>query len=359
MERTYASGVPDDPGRFRILFVCTGNICRSAMAERITLAALGPGSPILVGSAGTRAAEGHPMSERSRVELLRLGGDPSGFAARPLTAEAVAGADLVLGEFLADEPFVMYLGDNFLVDGITGLVDAFRAAGCDARILLTRVAEPQFYGVAELGPDGEIVGLEEKPEFPRSDLAIVGVYTFSPAIHEAVRAIRPSARGELEITEAIKWLIDTGHSVQSHFVTGYWKDTGRLEDMLECNRMVLEAIEPDVGGSVDGLSHVTGRVVIALGAVVERSVIRGPVVIGADTKIIGSYVGPYTSIGEGCVIDDAEVDYSIVLGESAIRGVSGLTHSLVGRYVEVTRATRVPNTYQLMVGDHSKVQVRA
>ncbi|KAA9377527.1 glucose-1-phosphate thymidylyltransferase [Microbispora cellulosiformans] len=266
---------------------------------------------------------------------------------------------LIAREFLADEPFVMYLGDNFLVDGITGLVDAFRAAGCDARILLTRVAEPQFYGVAELGPDGEIVGLQEKPEFPRSDLAIVGVYTFSPAIHEAVRAIRPSARGELEITDAIKWLIDTGRSVQSHFVTGYWKDTGRLEDMLECNRMVLEAIEPDVGGSVDGLSDITGRVVIAPGAVVERSVIRGPAVIGADTKIIGSYVGPYTSIGEGCVLDDAEVDYSIVLGESAIRGVSGLTHSLIGRYVEVTRATGVPNTYQLMVGDHSKVQVRA
>ncbi|XVQ82592.1 glucose-1-phosphate thymidylyltransferase [Microbispora siamensis] len=266
---------------------------------------------------------------------------------------------LIAREFLADDPFVMYLGDNFLVDGITGLVDAFRAAACDARILLTRVAEPQYYGVAELGPDGEIVALEEKPENPRSDLAIVGVYTFSPAIHAAVRAITPSARGELEITDAVKWLIDTGHRVQSHFVTGYWKDTGRLQDMLECNRIVLEAIAPEVGGTVDGFSEITGRVVIAPGAVVEGSIIRGPAVIGTDTKIVNSYVGPYTSIGEGCVLEDAEVDYSIVLGDSVVRGVSRITHSLIGRNVEVTRATGVPNTHQLMVGDHSRVQVRA
>ncbi|WP_169982238.1 glucose-1-phosphate thymidylyltransferase [Microbispora sp. H10836] len=266
---------------------------------------------------------------------------------------------LVAREFLGDDPFVMYLGDNFLVGGIGGLVEAFRAEDCDARILLTRVAEPQFYGVAELGPDGEIVALEEKPEHPRSDLAIVGVYAFSPAVHEAVRAITPSARGELEITDAIKRLIDTGHRVRSHFVTGYWRDTGRLQDMLECNRIVLEAVEPDVAGTVDGLSEVSGRVVIAPGAVVEGSVIRGPVVIGADTKIIGSYVGPYTSIGEGCVIEDAEVDYSIVLADSAVRGVCGMTHSLIGRNAEVTKATGVPNAYQLMIGDHSKVQVRA
>ncbi|GAA0374244.1 glucose-1-phosphate thymidylyltransferase [Microbispora corallina] len=266
---------------------------------------------------------------------------------------------LIAREFLADDPFVMYLGDNFLVDGISGLVDAFRGTDCDARILLTRVSEPRFYGVAELGPDGEIVALEEKPEHPRSDLAIVGVYTFSPAIHEAVRAITPSSRGELEITDAITWLIDTGRRVQSHFVTGYWRDTGRLQDMLECNRIVLEAIETDLGGTVDGLSDVTGRVVVAPGAVVEGSVIRGPVVIGADAKISRTYIGPYTSIGERCVLEDTEVDYSIVLGDSAIRGVSGLTHSLIGRNVEVTRATGVPNTHQLMVGDHSRVQVRA
>ncbi|WP_433240104.1 glucose-1-phosphate thymidylyltransferase [Streptosporangium sp. CA-135522] len=266
---------------------------------------------------------------------------------------------LIAREFLADEPFVMYLGDNFLVDGITDLVDAFHETGYDAQILLTKVAEPQFYGVAELGPDGEIIGLEEKPEHPRSDLAIVGVYTFSPAIHEAVRAIRPSARGELEITDAIKWLIGNGRRVHSHFVNGYWKDTGRLQDMLECNRIVLEGIERAVRGTVDGLSEITGRVVIEEGAIIENSVIRGPAVVGADTKINGSYVGPYTSIGGDCVLENAEVEYSIILGESAIRGVSGLTYSLIGRNVEVTRAVGVPNMNQLMVGDHSKIQVRA
>ncbi|MFI7706012.1 glucose-1-phosphate thymidylyltransferase [Nonomuraea sp. NPDC049480] len=266
---------------------------------------------------------------------------------------------LIARDFVGDEPFVMYLGDNFLVNGIADLVDAYRKADYDAQILLTRVAEPQLYGVAELGPDGEITGLEEKPEHPRSDLAIVGVYTFSPAIHDAVRAISPSARGELEITDAIRWLVDNGYRVHSHLVSGYWKDTGRLQDMLECNRIVLETVERDIKGTVDGLSEITGRVVIEPGAIVEHSVIRGPAVLGANAKIIGSYIGPYTSVGEGCVLEGAEVEYSIILGESSILGVSGLTNSLIGRNVEVTRATGLPNMNQLMVGDHSKIQVRA
>ncbi|MGP3914149.1 glucose-1-phosphate thymidylyltransferase [Nonomuraea sp. 10N515B] len=266
---------------------------------------------------------------------------------------------LIARDFLADEPFVMYLGDNFLIGGIADLVDAFRMANYDAQILLTKVTEPQFYGVAELGPEGKILRLEEKPERPRSDLAIVGVYTFSPAIHQAVRAIMPSARGELEITDAIKWLIDNGFSVHSHLVTGYWKDTGRLEDMLECNRIVLERIAPGVRGMVDTRSEVTGNVIIEAGASVERSVIRGPAVIGAGTKVSSSYVGPYTSIAENCLLQDAEVEYAIVLKDSTIKGVSRLTYSLIGRNVEVTRAEGVPNTHQLMLGDHSKVQVRA
>ncbi|MEU8203440.1 glucose-1-phosphate thymidylyltransferase [Streptosporangium sp. NPDC049046] len=266
---------------------------------------------------------------------------------------------LIAGEFLADEPFVMYLGDNFLVDGITDLVDAFRLADHDAQILLTRVAEPQFYGVAEIGPEGEILGLEEKPEHPRSDLAIVGVYIFSPAIHEAVRAITPSARGELEITDAVAWLLDNGFRVHSHLVSGYWKDTGRLQDMLECNRIVLERVEPDIRGTVDDLSEVTGRVVVEPGAVVENSVLRGPIVIGADTKILSSYVGPFTSIGSGCLVGGAEIEYSIVLDGSSVQGVSRIAHSLIGRGVEVSRAAGVSNTHELMVGDHSRIQVRA
>ncbi|MBN6053685.1 glucose-1-phosphate thymidylyltransferase [Nonomuraea sp. RK-328] len=266
---------------------------------------------------------------------------------------------LIARDFLGDEPFVMYLGDNFLVNGIADLVGAFRESTHDAQILLTRVAEPQFYGVAELGPAGAIIGLEEKPEHPRSDLAIVGVYTFSPVIHDAVRAISPSPRGELEITDAIRWLVDNGYRVHSHLVSGYWKDTGRLRDMLECNRIVLEGVEREIRGTVDGFSEITGRVVVEAGAVVEHSVIRGPAVLGANTKISGSYIGPYTSIGEGCVLEGAEVEYSIILGESSITGVSGLTNSLIGRNVEVTRATGLPNMNQLMVGDHSKIQVRS
>jgi glucose-1-phosphate thymidylyltransferase len=266
---------------------------------------------------------------------------------------------LIARDFLGDDPFVMYLGDNFLVGGITGLVDAFREGDCDARILLTRVAEPQYYGVAELGPEGEIRGLQEKPECPRSDFAIVGVYTFSPAIHEAVRAIEPSVRGELEITDAIQWLIDRGFRVDSHLVSGYWKDTGRLRDILECNRIVLEQIEPDIAGTVDGLSEITGRIVLEPGAVVENSVLRGPIVVGADAKIISSYIGPFTSIGRGCVVQNAEIEYSIILDNSSVDGVSRIAHSLIGRNVEVSRAAGVSNTHELMVGDHSKIQVRS
>jgi glucose-1-phosphate thymidylyltransferase len=266
---------------------------------------------------------------------------------------------LIARDFLADDDFVMYLGDNFLVGGITGLVDAFRAGNYDAQILLTQVAQPQWFGVAEVGEGGEILGLEEKPVNPKSDLAIIGVYMFTPAIHEAVKEITPSARGELEITTAIQRLIDSGLSVHSHLVHGYWKDTGRLEDMLECNRIVLEAIEPKVAGTVDGRSELTGRVVIEEGAVVEDSVLRGPIVVGSGTKVVRSYIGPFTSIAEDCAVEDAEIEYSIVLGNSSIRGVSRIEHSLIGKDVEVTRAPSTPNAHQLMVGDHSRVQIRS
>ncbi len=266
---------------------------------------------------------------------------------------------LIARDFLGDDDFVMYLGDNFLVGGISALVEAFEAGDYDAQILLTKVAEPQFFGVAELGPEGEILALDEKPENPKSDLAIVGVYMFTKAIHEAVRAITPSARGELEITHAIQYLIEKGNPVHSHLVTGYWKDTGRLQDMLECNRIVLEAIERRVEGTVDEMSELTGRIVIEEGAVVEDSILRGPVVVGAGTRVIRSYIGPFTSIAEDCVLSDAEIEYSIVLGNSSIDGVSRIEHSLIGKDVEVTRAPNTPNAHQLMVGDHSRVQIRS
>lgn len=265
---------------------------------------------------------------------------------------------LIARDFLGADDFVMYLGDNFLTGGIADLVEAFESGGYAAQLLLTRVAEPQLYGVAELGPDGEIRNLREKPERPRSDLALVGVYMFSPVIHDAVRAITPSGRGELEITDAIQWLIDRGERVHSHLVAGYWKDTGRLQDMLECNRIVLEGIEARIEGTVAGDSDIDGRVVIDPAAVVEDSVLRGPIVVGAGTKIVRSYIGPFTSIADDCVIEDTEIGYSIVLGSSCIRGVSRIEHSLIGKDVEVTRAEGALGAHQLMVGDHSTVRLR-
>jgi glucose-1-phosphate thymidylyltransferase len=265
---------------------------------------------------------------------------------------------LIARDFLGDDDFVMYLGDNLLVSGIKDLLEVFQSGGYAAQLLLSRVAEPQFYGVAELDRDGAIFSLQEKPELPRSDLAIVGVYAFSPAVHEAVRMITPSARGELEITDAVQWLIDRGHRVHSHIVTGYWKDTGRLQDILECNRILLEEIEPCVEGVVAGSSEIGGRVVVHPDAVIEDSVLRGPIIIGAGTKVLRSYVGPFTSVAEDCVIEDAEIEFSIVLGGSTVQGVPRIEYSLIGRGVEVTRAMHVPNAHRLMVGDHSKVQLR-
>jgi glucose-1-phosphate thymidylyltransferase len=265
---------------------------------------------------------------------------------------------LIAKDFLGDDDFIVYLGDNFLVGGISNLLREFRAGGYTAQLLLSKVAEPQFYGVAELDRDGRIISLQEKPELPRSELAIVGVYAFTAAIHEAVRAIKPSARGELEITDAVQWLIDHGHRVHSHIVTGYWKDTGRLQDILECNRILLETVEPDLAGVVAGRSEIDGRVVVHPDAVVEDSVLRGPIVIGAGSKVLRSYVGPFTSIGDDCVIEEAEIEYSIVLGGSTIQGVPRIEYSLIGRDVEVTRAVHAPNAHRLMVGDHSKVQLR-
>lgn len=269
----------------------------------------------------------------------------------------LAHAVLIAREFLADADFVMYLGDNFIVGGITALVDNFRAERPDAQILLTKVSDPRAFGVAELGPDGRVRTLEEKPEVPRSDLALVGVYLFTPAVHEAVRAIRPSRRGELEITHAIQWLVEEGRDVRSTTISGYWKDTGNVTDMLEVNRSVLETLEPYSEGEVDAESEIIGRVRIEAGAKVAGSRIVGPAVIGPGTLIEGSYVGPFTSVAGGCVIRDSEIEYSIVLRDSSVCGVGRVEASLIGRNVEVTPAPRHPSAHRLVLGDHSKVQI--
>lgn len=264
---------------------------------------------------------------------------------------------LIARDFLADEPFVMYLGDNFLIGGITGLVEEFRAESPDAAILLTKVPHPEQFGVAELGPDGAVTRLVEKPSNPRSDLALVGVYLFGARVHTAVRSIEPSARGELEITDAIQWLIDSGARVRPHFVSGYWKDTGRLEDMLDCNRLVLESIQPSIAGTVDADSTLVGRVVIEAGASVQRSTIRGPAIIGRDTVVIDSYIGPFTSIYHSCTVEGTELEHSIVLESSTIRGVARIEDSLIGKAVEVVPSSALPRAHRLMLGDHSKVSI--
>jgi glucose-1-phosphate thymidylyltransferase len=272
----------------------------------------------------------------------------------------LAHAVLIARDFLGDDDFVMYLGDNFIVGGINDIVDDFRGSRPDAQILLTKVPDPRAFGVAVLDDEGQVVALEEKPERPKSDLALVGVYLFTPRIHEAVRSIAPSWRGELEITHAIQRLIDDRAAVRSTVIQGYWKDTGNVVDMLEVNRMVLESLEPRNDGEVDAESETVGRVVIEPGARVTRSRIVGPAVIGAGTRVDGSYIGPFTSVGENCTVNDSELEFSIVLRDATIRGVGRIESSLIGRHAEVTNqaAPGGPSAHRLVLGDHSKVRIQ-
>jgi len=270
----------------------------------------------------------------------------------------LAHAVLISEPFIGSEPFVMYLGDNLLNKGINGFVDQFVSEAPAAQILLTRVPDPQMFGVAELA-NGRVVRLVEKPKEPKSDLALVGVYMFSPAVFDSVKRIKPSFRNELEITDAIQDLIDRGLEVRPHLVDGWWKDTGKLEDMLEANRLILDTIVRRIDGTVDAESRVEGKVVIEAGAIVERSVIRGPVVIGADARIVHAYVGPFTSIGRGTEIRDSEVEHSIVLEGSVISDLANrVEDSLIGRNVKIHRLPVKPSAYRFMLGDNSEVGIR-
>ncbi|MEV0309254.1 glucose-1-phosphate thymidylyltransferase [Nonomuraea fuscirosea] len=269
----------------------------------------------------------------------------------------LAHAVLIARDYLGDEDFVMYLGDNFIVGGINDLVERFAGERPAAQIMLTKVADPRQFGVAELDTEGHVVGLEEKPARPKSDLALVGVYLFGPAVHEAVAELKPSGRGELEITDAIQWLIEAGLRVESSVISGYWKDTGNVTDMLEVNRLVLESVEPLVQGQVDAVSELIGRVAIEPGAVVERSRVVGPAIVGAGARIQDSYIGPSTSIGASCTITGSEIEYSIVLPRATITGVGRIESSLIGHDVEITSAPNTPKAHRLVLGDHSKVQI--
>jgi glucose-1-phosphate thymidylyltransferase len=269
----------------------------------------------------------------------------------------LAHAVLVARDYLGDDDFVMYLGDNFIVGGINTLIEEFRSAQPDAQIMLTHVSDPRSFGVAELNEAGKVIGLEEKPRQPKSNLALVGVYMFTPAIHQAVDNLQPSWRGELEITEAIQWLIEKGRAVHSTTITGYWKDTGNVTDMLEVNRLVLESVEPQRLGTIDDDCEIIGRVVVEPGAQVSASRIVGPAIIGTGTKVSASYIGPFTAIADECVVDDSEIEYSIIMRGASIRGVRRIEASLIGHFAEVTPAPRVPKAHRLVLGDHSKVQI--
>ena len=281
-----------------------------------------------------------------------LQGEPLGLAHAVLAAEP----------FLQGSAFVMYLGDNLLQGGISELVAAFREHAPDALILLTHVSDPENYGVAELanvsaGEPSRVVRLAEKPKAPASDLALVGVYMFTAQIHDAARAISPSGRGELEITDAIQQLLDGGKRVEPHIVRGWWKDTGRLEDMLEANRLILDNLTGRVDGELID-SRVDGRVVVEAGARLERTTVRGPAIIGAGARLSDCYVGPYTAVGERCTIAGAEVEHSILLAGCTVSELDGrMESSLLGRNVTVRRGDRQPRAYRFMVGDNSDISI--
>jgi glucose-1-phosphate thymidylyltransferase len=273
--------------------------------------------------------------------------EPLGLAHAVLTAEP----------FLGESPFVMYLGDNLLRDGITDLVQQFRAEAPDAMILLTPVPDPEHYGVAELDGDQRVTRLVEKPKEPKTDLALVGVYMFTPQIFDAARAIEPSWRGELEITDAIQHLVDGGLRVDPHIVRGWWKDTGQVQDMLDANRLILD----DLGERVEGElidSRVEGRVVIEPGVVLERASVRGPAIIGAGSRITDAYIGPYSAVGENVTIERAEIEYSIVLSGSSVRDLQGrIEASLIGRNVSIGRSPALPKAYRFVVGDNAEIAI--
>jgi glucose-1-phosphate thymidylyltransferase len=315
--------------------------------EAIAAAGIAEVGIIIAPETGDAIREATGDGSRFGIEITYIEQDePKGLAHAVLTARP----------FLGSSPFVMYLGDNLLKDGITDLVEAFRRNEPDALILLTHVPDPEMYGVAEL--EGErVTGLVEKPKHPPSDLALVGVYMFTPSIHEAAERIEPSWRDELEITDAIQSLIDQGLRVEPHIVKGWWKDTGRLDDILEANRLILEDLEPRVEGVLVD-AQVEGRVVVEAEARLERTVVRGPAIIGTGARLIDAYVGPYCAIAENVTIERAEVEHSIIMAGSTIADLGGrMEASLVGSHVSIRRNNALPRAYRFMIGENSEIQI--
>ncbi|MCU1401665.1 MAG: glucose-phosphate thymidylylransferase, long form [Acidimicrobiales bacterium] len=303
----------------------------------------------------------------TRAEVMSTVGDGSqfGVAVTYIPQDAPLGLAhcvLIAQEFLGDDDFVMYLGDNLLEQDLAAFVHAFESArlGAEpptAQILLKQVPDPHRFGIATLDAAGNVMHLVEKPADPPSDLALVGVYLFDHTIHTAVAAIEPSPRGELEITDAIQWLIDQGFTVRCELLTGWWIDTGKLTPLLEANRLLLEKIVTRLDGNVDASSVIDGRVIVEAGAVVINSTIRGPVAIGAGARIVDSFIGPFSAIGDDCVVTNSEVEHSVIMARSTITDIPRLEDSLIGRDAVVTRTKVRPRAARLMIGDHCQIDV--
>jgi glucose-1-phosphate thymidylyltransferase len=297
------------------------------------------------------------------TEVMEAVGDGSKFGVKieyiPQDAPlGLAHAVKISKGFIKDDPFVMYLGDNLLSGGINNFVDEFDRGNYDSQILLARVKNPRDFGVAELDGD-RVVGLEEKPKKPKSDYALVGVYMFTSKIFEATEKIEPSWRGELEITDAIQYLIDQKYVVNSHIVEGWWKDTGKLEDMLDANRMILTAAQSSRFESEQlEDSEIHGHVQLDEGVIVKNSVLRGPCIVGHGASIVDSYVGPFTSIGPETRIERSEIENSIVLDNCTITDIGNrIDGSLIGKNVKITKKDKPPRNYGFMVGDNSEITV--
>lgn len=260
-------------------------------------------------------------------------------------------------DFIGNERFVMFLGDNVIQGGLSPLLREFANSDYNCQIVLTRVNEPQHYGVAEL-KEGRIVRLVEKPQNPASNLALVGIYMFDANVFTAVNAITPSWRGELEITDSIQYLVDKQFKVYPYIHEGWWIDTGKQSDMLAANSLVLEEIAHKVEGYVNRESVIEGKVTVEKGAEIINSRIRGPAIIGQDTRIVNSYVGPYTSIYHHCTVENSEIEHSIVLEQCTIVDLPvRIEDSLIGRQVRIARSPIKPKAYKLTLGDHSQVGI--
>ncbi len=294
------------------------------------------------------------------VEAAVGNGEKFGLRVRYIPQEAPLGlahAVKISRDFMKDDPFVMYLGDNLLSGGIKGFVDEFRKGGCDSQILLARVKNPTEFGVAELD-GGRVIALEEKPKQPKSDYALVGVYMFTSSIFEATEHIKPSFRNELEITDAIQYLIDNDFVVNSHVVEGWWKDTGKLEDMLDANRMILTGMTTRVESEQFEDSEIHGHVQLDKNVTIKKSVLRGPCTIGSGARIINTYVGPFTSIGPDTRIENSEIENSIVLANCTVENIgSRIGNSLIGKNAKITKSNKPPRSYSFMVGDNSEIVV--